>query len=107
LHVIYYGQEEGELARQLLVLTPGTYRLSMSISGGQAARLRWTLTCAGSHDPLAAISLDKLGSQPWTFTVPNGCPAQFLALAGTSSDIPQQSDVTISGLKAERGPSDG
>jgi hypothetical protein len=103
LHVIYYGQEDGELVRQLLVLAPGNYRVSMRVAWGQARtrNLRWTLTCAKSRDPIASVDLDS-AAQPWTVAVPSGCPAQNLALAGTSSDIPQQTEVTISGLTIVR-----
>jgi hypothetical protein len=59
------------------------------------------MTCAGSHDPFATIDLDS-AAQGWTFQVPAGCPAQTLALVGTSSDIAQQSEVTISGLTLTR-----
>jgi hypothetical protein len=108
LHVIYYGQEDGELARQLLVLAPGAYRLSMLVpaGSGQPRPLGWTLTCAGSHNPVAAIGMDAM-ARGWVFTVPARCPAQNLALVGTSSDIAQQTEVTISDLTIVRGGSRG
>src|SRR4029078_4582807 len=53
LHVIFYGQEDGVLASQLLVLAPGTYRLAMRVTGGgaQLRSLRWSLTCAKARAP--------------------------------------------------------
>ena len=103
LHVIFYGQEDGTLASQLLVLEPGSYRLTMRIDGGGPQRsLRWAVTCANAHSPLATASLNTTGKQPWTFTVPAGCGAQRLELAGSSSDIPQQVEVTLSGLTLAR-----
>lgn len=97
LHVIYYGQEEGVLASQLLVVPPGRYTLAMHVAG-QATSLRWTLTCARADAPLAAASLDALAKAPLTFDVPAGCGAQRLDLTGSSSDIPQQVDATITNI---------
>jgi hypothetical protein len=109
LHVIFYGQDQGVLARQLLVLAPGAYRLAMHVAGGGSHRssLRWTLTCAGAASPTAEARLDSLGSRPWTFQVPPGCTAQWLDLIGSSSDIPQQVDVTISDLSLSKAESSG
>lgn len=109
LHVIYYGQEEGTLASQLLVLPPGRYALAMRVMGGgdRAASLRWTLTCANAQAPFATISLDALSKGPLVFDVPAGCGAQRLEVAGSSSDIPQQADVTIDQLSLTRAKADG
>jgi hypothetical protein len=104
LRVIYYGQEDGVLASQLLLLKPGRYRLAMR-AGGDPSRARslvWTLTCAGSATPFARFPLDPgEANRGWTFDVPAGCPAQTIALSGVSSDMPQEADVTISGLRLE------
>jgi hypothetical protein len=105
LHVIFYGQEDGVLASQLLLLAPGAYRLAMPVAGdtGHARSLVWTLTCAGSNAQIARFALDpSAAARGWTFTVPTGCPAQRLELSGTSSDMPQQVDLTIGRLRLER-----
>jgi len=109
LHVIYYGQEDGALASQLLVLPPGRYALAMRVIGGgeRTASLRWTLTCANAQAPFATISLDALAKGPLTFDVPANCGAQQLELAGSSSDIPQQADVTISQVSLIRVSTNG
>lgn len=103
LHVIYYGQDDGVLASQLLVLPPGRYRLAMTVSGGAAGGgpMRWTLTCANAPAPFTSAGLDALARGAWTFDVPAGCGAQRLDLVGTSADIPQQVDLTLSGLSLE------
>ena len=103
LHVIYYGQDDGVLASQLLVLRPGRYRLAMSVSGGDAGGrpMRWTLTCANAPAPFASVGLDAVARGAWTFDVAAGCGAQRLDLVGTSADIPQQVDLTLSGLSLE------
>jgi hypothetical protein len=105
LHTIFYGQEDGVLASQLLVLSPGNYRLSMNVSG-DAARMKalaWTLKCDNSKISIASLPLDPAAAaRGWPITVPAGCPAQLLELAATGSDLPQQTDVTITNLKMER-----
>jgi hypothetical protein len=109
LHVIYYGQEEGALASQLLTLAPGHYALGMRVSGGGARRaaLRWTLTCADAQMPFATISLDALARGSQTFDVPANCGAQRLELVGSSSDIPQQVDATIGQMSLTRANANG
>ncbi len=104
LHAIFYGQQDGPLARQLLLLGPGRYRLTMRVSGlsGQAGTLNWSLTCDKAPTPLAAIDLAAAEGASWTFSVPAACPAQWIALTGTAGDLPQQMDVTISNLKLSR-----
>jgi hypothetical protein len=97
LHVIFYGREDGLLARQLLVLPPGRYRVTMAASGnwGTAHPLSWAVRCDGQQAPLGALPLDVAATRPWTFTVPANCPAQWLELSGVSSDVAQQSEATI------------
>jgi hypothetical protein len=101
LHAIYYGQEDGVLAQQLLVLPLGRYRLSMRLQGGasQPKALSWNLLCNGAPAPAASIRLDVAATRGWTFDVPANCPAQWLQLSGVSGDLPQQSEVTINALR--------
>jgi hypothetical protein len=99
LHVIFYGQEDGTLASQLLVLPPGTYRLTMNVAGDRS-RLRalsWSVRCDRAAKAFASAGLDQAAAG-WSFTVPAGCPAQWLELSGTSGEISQQTDFTISAL---------
>ena len=77
LHVIFYGQEDGALARQLLVLPPGRYRLSMRLRGGstQAKALNWNLIvsrraggsgqCSARSRGVARLDLRRPGQLPW------------------------------------------
>ncbi|MEO7634712.1 MAG: hypothetical protein ABIS38_03565 [Sphingomicrobium sp.] len=104
LHAIFYGQQNGPLARQLLMLKPGAYRLSQRAAGdpAQLASLMWTLTCVRASDAVARIDVATAARAPWMFVVPASCPAQWLELAGVSSDIVRQSEVTISDLKLTR-----
>jgi hypothetical protein len=99
LHAIFYGDEDGVLASELLLLRPGSYRLQMQIAGASThpEALRWSVRCDRSTEPIAAIPLDQL-ARGLTFVVPANCPAQWLELSGRSGDVTQQSEVTITGL---------
>lgn len=103
LHAIFYGQQDGALARQLLLLGPGTYRMTMRLSGDPArlAALSWSLRCDRAAAPLATISLAAAARHAWTVSVPAACRAQWLELVGAAGDIAQQSEVTISDLRLE------
>ena len=105
LHIMYYGQEDGPLARQLLTLPPGAYRLSLRVLGGSshAEALNWSLRCDAGGQELGQTGLNDAAAHGWTFQVPAGCAAQWLELNGASSDLPQQSDVTINSLTLTRG----
>jgi len=106
LHAIFYGQEDGVLARQLLLLKPGRHRLSMRISGepARAGALSWTLTCADSKAQLLSLSLGdaKKAASGVTFDVPASCAAQSLELAGSAPEVAQQADVTVSDFSLRR-----
>ena len=111
LHVIFYGQEDGVLATQLLTLAPGRYRLAMRVAGNaaQARPLTWTMTCARAKEPLLAFSLAdaKRVAQGLSFEVPDGCGAQSFELAGKAPDLPQQIDVTMFDLRLSREAANG
>ncbi len=104
LHVVFYGQEDGMLASQLLLLEPGAYRLSMQLLGdsAKAHALTWSIWCDKASAPIASVTVDAAAARGWRFEVPQGCAAQWLKLSGTSSDMPQQSDLTIAQLRLER-----
>ena len=96
LHVVYYGQDNGVLAAQLLVLKPGRYRLRMQVSGDPAGMLSWTVSCARNGPQLAKMPL--AASVDGTFIVPGDCAAQRLELAGSAPELSRTVDVTITGL---------
>lgn len=103
LHVIFYGQQDGILASQLLLLQPGPYRLSMQLAGdpARAKMLNWSVWCDKAPAPVASATLDA-AARGMRFDVPAGCAAQWLKLTGSSADISQQVDVTIAGVRLER-----
>jgi len=100
LHVMFYGNLDGILASELVMLPPGTYRMQMQLAASSVhpEALRWSLRCEKSQQPISAIAVDQAASRGWTFQVPADCPAQWLELSGRAPDIAQQSDVTITGL---------
>ena len=104
LHVVFYGQEDGFLASELVLLPPGAYRLSMQLLGdaSRARSLNWSIWCDKAAEPIASVTLEAAAARGWRFEVPSGCAAQWLRLGGVSNDMPQQSDVTIARLKLER-----
>jgi hypothetical protein len=103
LHVVFYGQEDGMLATQMLLLGPGAYRLTMQVLGDQARAktLNWSIWCDKAAAPIASVTLDGV-ARGWQFRVPSGCAAQWLKLSGSSGDIPQQADIIFAALKLQR-----
>jgi hypothetical protein len=106
LHILFYGDEDGTLASQLLLLPPGAYQLSMKLNGApaRAHSLTWALWCDKAAQPLSSVTLDVAAARGWRFEVPAGCPAQWLKLSGVSADVPQQVDVSVSGLLLTKRP---
>lgn len=104
LHVIYYGQLDGALASQLLVLPPGRYRLTTKAPGlpTGAANLRWAVVCARGNAAIGSAPLDRAVREGFSFSVPASCPAQRLELVGSSADVPQQSDLAIRSVSLVR-----
>ena len=105
LHVLFYGDEDGTLASQLLLLPLGAYNVSMRLLGdpARAHSLTWSIWCDKAPQPLSSITLDAAATRGWQFNVPAGCQAQWLRLSGVSADMAQQVDVSIAGLSLVRG----
>ncbi len=91
LYAQYDGVSGVDLARTLVVLRPGAYRLSVLMrSDATDARdsLIWSISCHGSKDELAVTPSAGLAAGRWTpiaadFVVPaSGCAAQDLRLRG-------------------------
>ena len=101
LHVLFYGDEDGSLATQLLLLPPGSYQMSMRLIGDptRGHALTWSIWCDKAAQPLSSITLDSAATRGWRFEVPAGCTAQWLKLSGISADVAQQVDVSIADLR--------
>jgi hypothetical protein len=104
LHVLFYGQDDGVLASELLLLPPGTYRLSMQLAGERSHEneLIWTVRCDKAPAELSRVDLGAAASRGWAFEIPANCPAVWLELSGSSSDVPQQAEASITGLRLDR-----
>lgn len=87
VHVDYFGRGAGTFLRQLTLLPPGRYRLSVDQRIGEPAGqgLAWTVSCAGSERVLLDRPVRPEGSgaaRRADFVVSADCPAQWIALGG-------------------------
>jgi hypothetical protein len=105
LSINYYGRENGDLARQLLVLAPGSYRLAFTVEGsktGTGPSVAWTLKCVpGGKAELLNVVATATGTPnrvAAAFTVPSGCPAQQLTLVGNGGEFPAPITLTLRDL---------
>lgn len=84
MHVVFFGRDRVDAARQLLLLPPGTYRLAdkARLEEGDGGTLRWKIACAESGVSLFERPVAGPGIDDGTlFTVPvKSCPAQWLVL---------------------------
>ena len=103
LNVLHYGRAKAVLARQLMLLRPGEYRLTLAVdsTGGDGA-LRWILRCASDQKLLLDLPLRR-GSTGGSFTVPDGCEAQWLELQGDAGETAVTTELTIRGLRLVTG----
>lgn len=107
LHLIYYGRENMLLASQLLRLDAGRYTLSfrIGVAEGDAAPLRWTLTCLPGKQSILTVDLGQAAKAKGAasrFVVPSGCQAQQLELTGTAPEFPETVEVSLTGLAINR-----
>lgn len=105
LELEYYGRQAGPLARQLLLLRPGRYRLEFQVEGsatGQGSRIVAQVACRGRDAPLLAIRLENLTAASrkvsGDFAVPGGCEAQWLAFNGEAVEFPTTQRARVTGL---------
>lgn len=74
------GGATGNIARQLLSLTPGRYQLAAAVTLDEPDRMRleWHVTCVRQPQPLARLSVSTKAA---AFEVPTqGCAEQWLTL---------------------------
>jgi hypothetical protein len=109
LQVQYFGRDPAELASQILLLRPGSYKLMLQADGsasGEGARLTWSIACGQAPAHLVDLPLLKISSAPRTlrtqFTVAAGCSAQWLRLSGTPAEFPTEQDVVIREIRIEK-----
>lgn len=96
LRIAYNGYATGPVAEQLTSMPPGDYRFfaeARTELGDPGARLAWTVTCASGGTMAANFPASPSQPTPGTwatlsagFTVPEGCPAQWLRLVTRADD---------------------
>lgn len=98
LTVLHHGREPMVAARQLLRLPPARHVLRARATHPTGnSRFLWKLSCVGGK-PFAAI---PLGAGRAAFTVPAGCPAQWLELAAEPADSGQPSEARVNEVVIE------
>ncbi|NBB23621.1 hypothetical protein GVM20_00595 [Porphyrobacter sp. SLTP] len=109
LQVVHFGRKNWVVARQALLLTPGTYRLNYSLGtqGTSLPDLAWRVDCATSGTTLIDLPFERaniLGTRVTDrFTVPvDACPAQWLALAARVGDERGARSVVIRSVEILR-----
>lgn len=102
LGVNYYDRSPGRLARQIVTLPPGRYRLyaEFKLVSGQADNLRLRIGCFGGAEPLAEIRLFGSGSALQKteagFEVPSqACSGQELAVWGVVTERRSETEVEL------------
>ena len=97
LDLIYYGREPFDLARQLLVLAPGRYRLTSRAQGADSGDMvTWKITCLDNR-PLSQVQLGQTGM----FAVPQNCAGQNLILAAIPTDPARTVEATVTAVAIE------
>lgn len=92
IFVDYFGRGSEVFAEQLLLLQPGSYRLSVMQRVDDPAErgLSWRIECSGGDRVLLtskiAAQSGNDASTSASFTVSGDCPAQWLRLAGRGAD---------------------
>jgi hypothetical protein len=106
LQVIYFGRNDAILAEQLLLLSPGRYRLSMDLPDppGVGGEIAWTLTCVPGTEAFFRLPVERKGPLAGSFSVPQGCAAQRLQLTATPGDFPQSQEFSIAKFSLTKAP---
>lgn len=94
LRAEHYEGENVVAGRQLVLLPPGSYQLSVQARAGQSGTKQpsfvWQLTCHSSGKLIARLPLDAAGESAWRnlrrdFEVDASCPAQWLELISSTT----------------------
>lgn len=102
----------GVVARQLLMLGPGRYRLR-SVRGSESGRipdrLAWRIVCAEADDLILEQDILPREPAPRTmqaaFQVSGDCPAQWLILEAAAVDAPGGAEAWVDSVTIEPLPS--
>jgi hypothetical protein len=108
LHVVHFGSEALVIAAQTLVLSPGRYRLGLTVVGetGRPGQLAWRLRCLPNGPKILDLPLGdprQTRQVAMAFTVPAGtCAGQRLELVGRAQELPQDADVRFGNFQLTR-----
>ena len=109
LDVSFYNRNSVSVARKLVTLAPGTWRLDVAVEGGPTRGqepLAATVTCAATSGALTRIpfTIARGGSMRAfaVFAVPDNCPGQWLAIDGTAQEFPTPRTVSVLSLALKR-----
>lgn len=111
LSLDYSGTDGAIVAQQLLLLSPGRYRLttvanfaSVSSDTGASA-LSWSLTCLPGNTPLGDLGVPLVGAAKRVtgapFSVAAGCDAQMLQLKVNSAEFAKRLSGKIRSISVE------
>jgi hypothetical protein len=107
LTISYLGATQTTLATQILLLSPGRYRLSVVASGDDTYnQLGWMLSCTDGGNPLQTVQLTGLKTvlQRYSaaFEIPAAnCGAQRLALTGSPGEFPRTAEAVVDTIQIE------
>ena len=100
LNLLYFGREDLSLAQQILLLAPGSYSLSMTVSGRFAGnRIAWVATCLPANRPVLNLALTKAGAVVGKFSVDTSCASIRLALNAEGTEFPERSEFRVEQLQ--------
>lgn len=96
---------EAELARQVLTLSPGAYRISARVGGLDGAQMGTTYFRIDCADGGGQRVLDRIGTTlagqtlSANFTIPSGCGGQWLQIRARAPDVAEAAgwidDITL------------
>lgn len=111
LSLDYSGDDGAVLAKQMVLLPQGRFRLVTQAkfeplaNENGLAPLIWTVSCAADAKPLNELAVPLDGNARRvagpTFDVPAGCPAQILALKVNSADFAKRLSGAIRSVSVE------
>jgi hypothetical protein len=109
LEANYFSEQPATMAEQTIVLEPGSYIFSYSVTAsrdGDLGSLGWSLRCVdkqGRELLRSALLPARPTRVDVRFAVPaTGCSAQKLSLVGASGDVPATIRAEYSGLTVTR-----
>lgn len=102
LRVHFRGENRTSFARQMLVLQPGTYRITLagsSVAATETAKMELSIACIESAvQPLKwTVSLSRMkATQASSFSIPQQCSGQWLTLIALPNVLGMTAEYVIS-----------